>query len=527
MKRQRIRSNGGGGGDVAIDFSVAIQSSQQQYREYELTCLTKDKTQDVKEYHFTFPYEHSSKNDPLLSPKLLRDSGGGGSGSQETSTDRVNVRIIDRETKVYIAGFDLDFPTVYNDRLIPDSIYESDYTSLRVLPTCTLDFSIPHEVKVYFMMENNEDGWEIGVSCDYWMFRYFPDTYCALPFYHPDPQYKETKEVPIHQRRQRAYHWFNHRTGGGGRVGGSTSTKYVGYFKNNSGGPPDAKGRERMKYGRIHEIDAVICYLSAYDPDRIIYECGWYDISPGGAFGASPDGIIVDGRKTWDAIPGWLLKCYASGGERDKAVLQQIDCKRGVLEIKVSQSNANMEGYYIPQLYMEMVATNTLWCDLVKLCPQKGECYVYRLYRVPEMERELQGLLQITKNKLNHGQPTHIAVDTPENKAFRDKCDKKARYYNLNRKAIPVKQELMNAFHDWRASLQRKPRLENLIRVRMPQLRSLWSNIVEISTEIEAILFTTTPNNGTAMDEIIKEKLCEQQVTNYVNLMKLLLLRNN
>jgi hypothetical protein len=188
---------------------------------------------------------------------------------------------------------------------------------------------------------------------------------------------------------QRSPLWFKLR----GIVSGSKAYQLLGFWADRAGTPFGIHARAAMRLGSISEPYVFMAYLSVY-PGRSFQEVGWCkaprDRYPEG-WGASPDGIFLDPTMTWDQVPEATREAYCT----------LCDITRGAAEFKVSRTKTQMEAYFIPQVYMEMIALNVVWCDLVRFKHSRykndhwiyeDQACVYRIYRDPELEKDLVAL---------------------------------------------------------------------------------------------------------------------------------------
>jgi hypothetical protein len=196
----------------------------------------------------------------------------------------------------------------------------------------------------------------------------------------------DPREIP-----QRCPLWFKLR----GEVSGSKAYVLIGYFADRQNNQPfSAFAKSAMRLGTLSEDLVMIGYLNAY-PKRIFYEVGWVPIESKKSWGASPDGIIVDPEMSWDKVPSDVAKNYSKSG---------IDITHGACEFKTSRTKLGMEAYFYPQLYMEMIALNVVWADLIRYRPEriydqntkvwtyKDVAHVYRVYRDKPTETLLMEL---------------------------------------------------------------------------------------------------------------------------------------
>jgi hypothetical protein len=173
--------------------------------------------------------------------------------------------------------------------------------------------------------------------------------------------------------------WFKLR----GQVSGTKAYVLLGFYvpqKNEAGGATwsffksetfSAFSRVAMRLGSISEDPALLLYLSHYT-EQTFYEIGWCP-APAGypvGWGASPDGKLVDPNMTWDQVPPEIREHYKP---------DDFDITHGVLEIKTTRGEPIMQPYYIPQVYLEMIALNVVWANVIR----------YRPARVYDAERKV------------------------------------------------------------------------------------------------------------------------------------------
>lgn len=183
-----------------------------------------------------------------------------------------------------------------------------------------------------------------------------------------------------------------------GPVTGRKATTYLGYWVPTKEVDPnwtiDAEptfsdaATAAMRLGTQNEHIGVRIYLDER-PKAIVSAVGWCDVPkpyPRG-WGASPDGLIRDPTTAWSTIPADIQKYYVDN-------LNAFDPSRGVLEIKVSQHSLAFSDYFLPQVYMEMIAAGVLWCDLLRYRPP-ANARIYRIYRHKPTEEQILGLIRI------------------------------------------------------------------------------------------------------------------------------------
>lgn len=189
---------------------------------------------------------------------------------------------------------------------------------------------------------------------------------------------------------QRTPLWFKFR----GDVSGSKAYSLLGWFCESK--PMTAFQKSAMRLGTLSEDVIVLMYCHTF-PDRVYEEVGWCQ-APGHpiGWGASPDGVIHDPKMNWDRVPAEVAKHYGGGGGSNNG----IDICRGACEFKTSRTKLVVEPYFLAQVYMEMIALQVVWCDLVRYRPMgrqwdqgqwhyKDEAHVYRIFRFPDVEARL------------------------------------------------------------------------------------------------------------------------------------------
>jgi hypothetical protein len=270
---------------------------------------------------------------------------------------------------------------------------------------------------IHFQLENNQLysndpslRLELGVDMGH---TFLPDLvgeerFHGLAFFPASPD-KTLLEAGVDASRvpQRTPLWFKLR----GTVSGTKASKLCGFYVpdkrteegrnwslNGPSKPFSAYQKCNMRFGSLREFYMIIIYLLTY-PLRSFHEVGWcamrkpYPVT----WGASPDGYVYDPTLTIEQLPRSLVAAHKLPNKR-------IDITKGAIEFKASRNNCKMAAYYIPQIYMEMMALRTVWVDLVRYCEkttQEGdtwkkqrECRVYRVYRNAEVERVLVDALR-------------------------------------------------------------------------------------------------------------------------------------
>jgi len=206
----------------------------------------------------------------------------------------------------------------------------------------------------------------------------------------------DPKTVP-----QRSPMWWKLR----GELTGSKTYSLLGWFMPAERNAPkevfSKASKANMRLGSVSEALIVENYLKLY-PDRIFHEVGWCDAPrpeyPKG-WGASPDG--------WVEVPG------AQGAPGTTIAM----------EFKTSRNKISMEGYFIPQVYMEMISLEVNHCDLIRYCVSRDVAHIYHIKRDPELEDRL---IQLWKLALHHPS-LYDLVRTPQFVQMRDELNAMAR----------------------------------------------------------------------------------------------------
>lgn len=234
-------------------------------------------------------------------------------------------------------------------------------------------------VAIYFALEDHDDGsLSLCVNAEsHWMRTRFAPRFVPLPWfpYDVDPTRYGLK-VNASRIPQRTPLWFKFR----GEVTGTKAYTLLGYWVPSKERDPkwtlngerefSAAAQSAMRHGSRSENAAICAYLNAR-PEATVSAVGWCACSAPypRTWGASPDGII--------SLPG---------GQGDDSPL-------GVLEIKTSRTSLSFEPYFLPQIYMEMIATNSEWCDLLRFMPPH-RARIYRVSRHRPTEELIVGLIR-------------------------------------------------------------------------------------------------------------------------------------
>ena len=185
-----------------------------------------------------------------------------------------------------------------------------------------------------------------------------------------------------------------------GPVSGTKAYKLVGFWVPSKQKDPnwtldgdevfDAQSKANMKFGTESEDKGLITYATHSKNIVKIELAGWCNAPGLVGWGASPDGLVHDPTHTWDdaRIPKSTRESFEN----------VFDPTRGVLEIKSSLSKLSFEAYFFPQVYMEMISTQRIWCDLVRYTPSKVR--IYRVYRHKATEETLLSLWKYARSNV-------------------------------------------------------------------------------------------------------------------------------
>lgn len=246
---------------------------------------------------------------------------------------------------------------------------------------------------------------------------------------------------------QRTPLWFKLR----GDVSGSKAYVLLGWFSDNK--PMSAFQKSAMRLG-THSEDAIVLMYCHTFPDRTFEEVGWCP-APGHpiGWGASPDGIVTDPSMTWDQVPDPAIR---------EGYGNVVSITHGACEFKTSRTKLVVEPYFLAQIYMEMIALQVVWCDLVRYRPSRDwdpvagqwryndEAHVYRIFRYPAMEQRLVPLWK--RAHANQHILVQKIIHEEEFVAVRADLEQVARTQEPYRKITmtPQLQSLLNAYEAYR-----------------------------------------------------------------------------
>lgn len=190
--------------------------------------------------------------------------------------------------------------------------------------------------------------------------------------------------------------------------------------------------KANMRLGSESEEYALLLYLHAYDTTRAEM-IGWCNVPRTSGlpsdWGCSPDGLLIDNALGWDDMPSGY-----------KELFPLLDPRRGALEIKSSKTSLSMQAYFIPQVYMEMICLETMWCDIVRY--RHGHtARVYRIFRDVRLERDM---LELVKYAREHSEQLQHIVQEPRFIQMRQRLEGEAR--RARYKELRASDELLGVF---------------------------------------------------------------------------------
>lgn len=190
--------------------------------------------------------------------------------------------------------------------------------------------------------------------------------------------------------------------------------------------------RANMRLGSESEEYALLLYLHTYDTTRAEM-IGWCNVPRTSGlpsdWGCSPDGLLIDNALGWDDMPSGY-----------KELFPLLDPRRGALEIKSSKTSLSMQAYFIPQVYMEMICLETMWCDIVRY-RQGHTARVYRIFRDVRLE---QDMLELVKYAREHSEQLQHVVQEARFIQMRQRLEGEAR--RARYKELRASNELLEVF---------------------------------------------------------------------------------
>lgn len=323
--------------------------------------------------------------------------------------------------------------------------------------------------RLYFKIENNqlrandetivlEPSIDMGHT---FLSNLFGKRYIGLPYYPPEPNLIEKLGIPVASEdvSQRSPAWYKSR----GTLSGSKAYQLLGFFlpspqsvdANWSFDAPkefSKWSKANMRFGTLREDHMVIAYL-LWNKNALFKEVGWCN-APRPRYpptwGASPDGVIIDKTMSWNTVPESIRKYYTPQK-------QELDITRGAAEFKASKNNCKMQAYYYPQVYMEMIALETIWTDLVRYCEKvelnaQGKWVkkrVFRIYRIYRHKKTEQWLITLLKRALKNKKNILELVQTQEYVDIRNyftKLAERAEYTEIPLEKYPEIEETLQQY---------------------------------------------------------------------------------
>lgn len=216
---------------------------------------------------------------------------------------------------------------------------------------------------------------------------------------------RESVETPVSQRPQRLPDWFRIRTVEGKCGGSSLSDRLDLYGKQGTQGEeimrktrswgkknpkrgkivmpivPEGQSKKVMRIGSIFEDWILYAYLERH-PTVSFMECGWFDLEGVPGQGCSPDGLLRDTSITLDTLiqkHGDAIGALVEQG-LDVYSMTPEHLQRVALELKMG-AKLTFSASWLLQIHMEMMCTNTILCDVVRLSSVNSKMYVWRIVR--------------------------------------------------------------------------------------------------------------------------------------------------
>ena len=296
----------------------------------------------------------------------------------------------------------------------------------------------------------------------------------TLPWFPPDldPGHWglriDSRSIP-----QRTALWFKLR----GENSGSKAYKLLGFFADSSKTRPGQT--QAMRLGTLSEAEAALMYSVRF-PALELHEVGWCAMEDRPGWGASPDMLCLDpATQTWS-----------------------------VLEMKTSAVKLSMEAYFYPQLYMEMMATQTQTAHVLRFRPRRyepdiveDEMHIYTVQRDAALEKML---LELWVYALGHEHEANL-YSRPEFRSARALLEERARAQTQ----APTHE--LQASSKYRAALQTyRAGLERVLRV-VPAPEDAAFETVRDELYDQSLEFTRAVKKG-ADRELLARMLADQMV---------------
>lgn len=283
-----------------------------------------------------------------------------------------------------------------------DTVVHYDYT-YRVFETHTLRLESDYVLDIFLELDESNDFAPKFDMTLFWT-RRFQTRFVSLPFFPPDLNLEQLaltvdlKTIPPKTSialKQR------------GDVSGTKASTLMGFYvptieEDNTWSYDAPKvftpaQKKRINMGAMNEETAILFYLCMFQ--NVSYkQIGWCRVPQPLPlnWGALPDGYIVDPNAV---VPKEIQNWYPD-----------LDPSQGVMEVKCTEKNLTFEPYFYPQVYMEMISANVMWCDLVRFAKHTTKTgngkwkteYNARVYRVFRHKPTEQLLILLLKYALNH-----------------------------------------------------------------------------------------------------------------------------
>lgn len=281
---------------------------------------------------------------------------------------------------------------------------------------------------VYIQFDNvvgNKKQLAVDMTLQY-LPKLFKNRFKRVPFfpYDVDPAMYGLKIEP-QKIPQRTPLWFKLRS----EVTGSKAYKLMGFWVPTKAENPNWKydvpevfseqSKTNIRMG-THSEEYAFMLLLLNNPNLSLELTGMCPCPPNAGvpigWSASPDGLLIDADMTWETIPESISKHI-----QDRTL---FDPRRGVMEIKASSKKLTMEAYFYPQVYMEMIATNAMWCDVVRYKKSSSfdsvsgtwvTSHIARVYRIYRHEPTVQTLIKMIKRSYNN---RHALQDTVAEESY-------------------------------------------------------------------------------------------------------------
>lgn len=352
-----------------------------------------------------------------------------------------------------------------------------------VFTTHVVRSNLSHITKLYLTIVNNQlrgdiatPIWNPHFNMEWFIRSVIPNEYHSLDFFDPE---QSMDSVDVSKIPQGSYIAGKSSYG----LTASRSGKLLGFYP----GTSDFSGWRAvsMRIGRLYEPLIAIMYLKNHS-DYKFYEIGFTSVENGNGI----DGCQVDGKINCSAID------FAA-------------------EFKCSKFNCDFEATYISQCVIEM-ACGFPFIDLVKFSERqvkqantniwmtKYECKEIRLYRNPELEKEILNLCHHSASL--KGPKFDAVIQTEPYIEIRNKLENLARECNEKAKQVPVDLKIIEQFKQYK---------QNVLNVQSDDSILLDPTLDRIEKRQCRIFSLIQEEN---QDEFVKETI--EQMEDYCELLK-------